>query len=289
MGRVLFFRFSSGEKSSVNSILVDMEHAAWIVPRSGRKSSSPQMKRVLPPRMRHPTVSSRARTPSAADFLTVDALAEEVRKLECRSRTFVPNERTKTVGRMPQSDDYVMSVRFLMCQSPEEIFFRPVLYDSRFEHLQAQLQISYRNVIRQTPCFKPGTWCTAYVYGQWIRAAILDFDENLQCSISSLDTGQLHRISVDQIYPLLEPYGFIPRLAIKCSLGGRPQVTDDAIAVSKISNALLLADEIFIYCRQRPRAISSNMAVSVVFRRRSDSSDVFINLNEVLQSEKQNF
>ena len=34
---------------------------------------------------------------------------------------------------MPQSGDYVMSVRFLMCQSLEEIVFRPVLYDSRFD------------------------------------------------------------------------------------------------------------------------------------------------------------
>ena len=221
------------------------------------------------------------------DACTTDVLAAEVTDLESL-HFFDIDESIQIYGTMPSDADYVMAVRFLACESPEAIYFRPLPYEAKYRELHLQLQSAYSaSVFHQSYNFNPGMWCAAYVYGRWIRAVVNDFDEELQCSVTSVDSGQSYQVMIDQIFPLVEPFSSIRRLALKCSLAGIQPTNGvwTAEVRSKITRALLRANQAFVCCPSRPKAIPSTMSVTIVYRQSTENGGVFVNLNEHLVKE----
>ena len=195
-------------------------------------------------------------------------------------------ESVKISGTMPQEGDYVVSVKFLMCESPEAIYVRPLAYEARYEQLSADMQHAYRAIrVQQVRNVSAGICCAAFVYGQWIRAVVVNCLDNLHCLITSMDTGQPHQVTIEQVFPLIKPFSFetIPKLALKCSLAGISPVNGswDPDLVPKITFALLGADEVFVSCK-RPKTIPETLVANIVYGKAHTNGKTLVNLNEQL-------
>ena len=92
------------------------------------------------------------------DALTTDVIAAEVINLEI-VHFFDIDESIQIYGTMPSDADYVMAVRFLACESPESIRFRPLTYEAKYRDLHFQLQSAYihfTSVFHQIVQFQSG-------------------------------------------------------------------------------------------------------------------------------------
>ncbi len=96
------------------------------------------------------------------DACTTDVLAAEVTDLESL-HFFDIDESIQINGTIPGEADYVMAVRFLACESPESIYFRPLPYEAKYRELHFQLQSAYSAfVFHQSYNYNPGMWCDRF-------------------------------------------------------------------------------------------------------------------------------
>ena len=184
-------------------------------------------------------------------------------------------------GSMPSADDYVVPVQFIHCGSTTCIFFRPVSYLLVFLQMQDQLQKTYRNFkVKERGRFDIGTWCATFIKSQWVRAIILDYDENWFFSVFCVDFGSSCVVSIENVLPLIEPWLSVPKLAIKCDFA---RVSPDISSVANISKILTEAKEIYISTPHRPKIIPSIMSVEVIYRLPNGK---LFNLNDLIMLEK---
>jgi hypothetical protein len=100
--------------------------------------------------------------------------------------------------------------------------------------------------------------------------------------VVDLDSGQLHKLSDSEFFPLVPPFDSIPKMAIRCAIAGLPNKRNkERNMVPRISSALLQAEEVYICCPERPKAILSIFDAHILFSK--DNS--LINLNTRLHSD----
>ena len=268
-----------------NSFAATHQEVSWKLPlyqsANSTEPNDDKTKSEVAVKSRKPSISLQP----TKGFSAGDVLAAEVALLECCYQAIGLDGSLKTEGQMPREGDYIVAVKLLMCRSTQTIFVRPIIYESKFEDMNIELQKAYRtSKVGKMAHVEVGNRCAAFVYGQWIRAVITDIDADLRCSIASIDCGQPHVIPFDQIYSLISPFDSIPKFALKCSLlGVKPDngSPNDEIT-AKITNALLQADDVYVFCSHRPKAIPSLLEVNIIYRHETVNGVVLTNLKDWL-------
>ena len=209
---------------------------------------------------------------------------QQVVAVESISGVGVTDETVELLGRMPTASDYVVAVKFLSCLSSDAIYVRPLAYREKYQKMVKDMQKFYSTCQRDNKIKQMvvGLRCAALVNDRWIRALVVDIVESVVYSIVNVDTGQTHRVFVKHTLPLQEDFASVPDLAIRCTLAGLEKLAVPSGVVPIIS-ALMSADEIFIICPQRPKSLSSNLTVDIIYRRTGKSSrDKVINLKDFM-------
>ena len=227
----------------------------------------------------------KAESPQQSCLTGKDSIGEkfvsEVDTLECvEFQELIA--RSKVLGGLPPVGSYIVAAKFLMCQSPDSIFFRPLKYEATYHSMMSDMQRFYRSSkVDPIRAFDVGSRCAAFVYGHWIRIIIKEFDADLHCLAIDMDNGQPLELSAAKIYPLVSPFDAVPKLALKCSmLGLVNKIKLDM--VSDITSALLGAEEIFLCCPQRPKAIPPTFVATILYAQSDAKGKTLINMNSQL-------
>ena len=228
-----------------------------------------------------PLLTRRKVAPKASCLIRKYSAGEisEVDTLECvEFKEIIAN----ILGDLPPDGSYIVAVKFLVCLSPDAIFFRPLQYEAMYHEMMSDMQRSYRSSrVDPISTFDVDSHCAAFICGQWIRIIIKRFDANLHCLAIDMDNGQPHELSASKIYPLVSPFDTVPKLALKCSMLGLVNKINLAM-VSDIASALLQAEEIYLSCPQRPKAIPPIFAATIHYAQSDDKGKTLINMNSQL-------
>jgi Tudor domain len=205
----------------------------------------------------------------------------EVDTLECvEFKEIIAN--SNILGDLPPDGSYIVAVQFLACLSPDAIFFRPLQYEAKYHEMMSDMQRSYRSSrIDPISTFDVDSHCAAFICGQWIRIIIKRLDPNLHCLAIDMDNGQPYELSASKIYPLVSPFDTVPKMALKCSMFGLGnKIKFDMLL--KITSDLLQAEEIYLSCPQRPKAIPPIFAATIHYAQSDDKGKTLINMNSQL-------
>jgi hypothetical protein len=221
-------------------------------------------------------------SPQFSNGKNSDMEAADVAALECLDFNDII-ARSTVVGDLPPDGSYVVACKYLTCQSPENIYCRPLPYEAKYQEM-----MSYMNRVYSSSAFDPvstfdfGSRCAAFVDGNWIRIMILECKDYPCFMVVDLDNGQLHKLSVSEFFPLVPPLDSMPKMAIKCAIAGLPKKRKKKQnMVPRIRSALLKAEEVYICCPERPKAILPIFEAHILFFK----DNFLINLNTCLHSD----
>jgi Tudor domain len=215
-----------------------------------------------------------------------NAVAQPTQISEFEFTSFIQHlkKQTKVNGSMPGESDFVMAVKFLFCQSPNQIFVRPLAYEASYQKLDTDLQKEYRSTKLKFVLPEIGMKYAVYLYGHWIRGVVTNIDQHTkQYSIVCMDTGQPFRLGTPLICPLVPPFDSVPPLAVRFNLATiNPKPTQsDFDIICRTNEVLLGSDEVFVFCLNRPQTIHLNIPVQVIFQQRTSTGTELVNLNEI--------
>ena len=208
----------------------------------------------------------------------------QISEFEFTSFTQYLKKQTKVNGSMPGESDFVMAVKFLVCQTPNQIFARPLSYEAKYQKLDTELQKDYRS--KQPKFVQPdlGMKYSVYLFGHWIRGVVTNIDQDTkQYLIVCMDTGQLFRLGTPLTCPLVPPYDSVPPLAVRFNLSTiyRKPAQSDFDIICRTNEVLLGSNEVFVFCQNRPQTIHFKTSVEVIFQQRTSTGTELVNLNEI--------